>query len=191
MSREITSTPHTAAPLEISTGDLANWLDASAREHGLVWLLVHSDEGIYWGEFRDTGFAIGPLSSTQTPATLNADRIQQARAFGENAEVRIWRSNGQLRAALLRDTSGEACAVIDEEYLLWGTDETQNANGFRILAEGNRGIIHAPPLREAVKQNQRAALSVRHYLRQDPDSGMFYIADSRLVSLNEAQGGQA
>jgi len=78
-------------------------------------------------------------------------------------------------------------ACIGEEHLLWGyarAGETPlRRDGFVQQHEGTQGIVHAPPLDDAMPgETRRASLLVRHYLGED-DAGVARITHSRVVRV--------
>lgn len=176
--------------------ELREWLAEQARQHGLRWLLAHTDSGVIWGDLRTDGLH---LSSAAFPLAvrneLDWETMQQARLFAEHAELLVWYDGRQWQATLHEDTEREQQAseegsadtrthCLDEPYLLWGYSKDnapQQADGFYLLKEGTRGIQHAPPVNAS--EAQRASVWVRHYLREDEATGLLYIAASRLVRL--------
>lgn len=185
------STTSTTA-VEPST-DLRTWLAqqaatvmrGSADNH--CWLLVHCEDGVIWGELRDDGRL--HLSSDVFPErelALRWTTLQQARLFGEQAELLLWRGAQGWRATLHHDAAGDSSECIDEQYLLWGDHGHEPQNGFMRVIEGMQGIVHTPPIDTAPTnepaRTARARLVVRHYLSQD-ESGLVRIRESRLVQL--------
>ncbi len=162
--------------------ELKLWLEERARQHGLRWLLANTDNGIIWGELRDTGLKLSSEAFGQRELRLDRLTLQQLRLFGQQGELRIWPGVKGLSARICCDGQGDAVEWIDEEYLLWGSDAEAADGGFTRLVEGAQGIIHSPPLSFAPSARRRAKLRVRHYLAED-DAGVARISDSRLVEL--------
>lgn len=170
-------------PLAVPTDQsLQTWLTAQANAYDLRWLLVHADNGIIWGELRNGALILSCDVFADPGLHLDPLTLQQARLFGETGELRLWQGARGLQASLCQDDRGAAIAWIDEDYLLWGTQSEQVADGFSVLVEGAQGIAHAPPLSASVTERQRARMRVRHYLEEDAD-GVVRIVDSRLVEL--------
>jgi CRISPR-associated protein (TIGR03984 family) len=170
-------------PLELPPDtELKPWLEEQARQYGLRWLLANTDNGIIWGELRDTGLNLSSEAFGQTELRLDRLALQQLRLFGQQGELRIWPGAKGLSARIYRDGQGGAVEWIDEEYLLWGTVGETVADGFTRLVEGAQGIVHSPPLSFTPSSRRRARLRVRHYLAED-DAGVARISDSRLVEL--------
>lgn len=166
--------------------DVRGWLVSHMNDR-CGWLLVHADDGVIWGRREPDGSLL--LSSdvfdlkSQYPAIaveLRSQTIQQARVFGEEGELLIWREGTRLRGRIIRD--GEAVPDIawQEQHLLWGTANGRPDRGFTLLVEGKQGPQHAVPL--AVSGRQRVALTVRHYVAAD-ENGRAAIVLSRLVDL--------
>ncbi len=158
-----------------------------ARRHGLRWLLAHADDGVIWGEILESGLHLSSDAFPEVSPPLRTVTLQQARLFGSQAELLIWRDGAAWRARLIRDISAEQEGekFCEETYLLWGTHVEERRNGFALLREGRQGLRHAPPLPENAKPPAR--LRVRHYLAYDED-GQAYIACSRLVDLEVERG---
>jgi CRISPR-associated protein (TIGR03984 family) len=156
-----------------------------AGEHHLRWLLAHADDGVIWGEVRENQLHLSSDVFPFVSPPLRAETLQQARLFGREAELLLWKKGTGWQARVIQDGSGEDGEYYDESHLLWGTDVEERQDGFALLREGQEGLRHAPPLPENVHLPVR--LRVRHYLAYDTD-GQAYIAYSRLVDL-ETQGG--
>lgn len=181
--------------------DLRAWLEEyaarDAHKLNFQWLLAHCDDGVIWGEVRADGLHLS-CDQSAFPVrglALRAETLQQARLFGEQAELLIWRGPQDLwHATLRRDEPGKTHEVIDEHQLLWGYDPMLegkapiNRDDFVQLREGSQGIVHAPPLGQSAfpTEMQRATLLVRHYLSED-DSGVVRITHSRLMKLGATQ----
>ncbi len=166
--------------------DPALALGKLAKEYHLHWLLAHADDGVIWGEFRADGLHLSSDVFPQVSPPLRVKTLQQARLFGQDAELLLWKNGAEWRATLAQDGQGENAEYYNESHLLWGTAVEDSRDGFVLLVEGREGLRHAPPL----PSNSRlpALLQVRHYLNYDPD-GQAYIALSRLVGIGH-QGGE-
>ncbi|MFN8472211.1 MAG: CRISPR-associated protein Csx19 [Anaerolineae bacterium] len=210
MSREITNRMTSVDPFSISAtsggvtiqpsqagatptqfqGDVVAWLRGQGSADGVRWLLVHADDGVIWGEWRADGLHLSS-NAYATPgltAELRAKTLLQARAFGPDAELFLWRTDDGWRGRWVRDGQGQPRDTLDEPQLLWGTTREDYQDGFVLLAEGAEGLRHAPPIAEAkLPQDKtkrfRLHLHVRHYLEDDTD-GQARIAFSRLTGLS-------
>jgi len=156
-----------------------------AGRYRLRWLLAHADDGVIWGQVRDDGLHLSSAVFPSVSPPLRAETLQQARLFGPEAELLLWKNETGWQARIIQDASGENGEYYDETHLLWGTDVEERQDGFALLREGREGLRHAPPLPENVPPPVH--LRVRHYVKYDSD-GQAYIAYSRLVAL-ETQGG--
>ena len=170
--------------------DPAGWFERQPNTGEGGWFLAHADDGIIWGQNRD-GHLL--LSGTVFPAVsppLRTITLQQARLFGEQAEVRLWRNGNDFAACRVEDFSGSDSEALDEEYLLWGDQVKDQKNGFSLMADGVQGLLHAVPLdvvRSSSSLNSRGRLlrlKLRHYLSCDQD-GRAHIRLSRLVNLGQ------
>jgi CRISPR-associated protein (TIGR03984 family) len=156
-----------------------------AGEHHLRWLLAHADDGVIWGEVRENQLHLSSDVFPFVSPPLRAETLQQARLFGPDAELLLWKSEDSWQARIIQDASGEDGEHYEETHLLWGTNVERWQDGFALLREGREGLRHAPPLPQNAHPPVR--LRVRHYLAYDSD-GQAYIAYSRLVGI-ESQGG--
>jgi CRISPR-associated protein (TIGR03984 family) len=189
MKREINSGRHRIASLPIPPNfgsETSVALTEQAWLYHLRWLLVHADDGVIWGELRADGLHLSSDAFRDLSPPLRAVSLQQARLFGPDAELLVWKDDSTWRARLIEDGAGESGEYFDEAYLLWGTKAEQGQSGFLLLCEGKEGLRHSPPLPQEIRLPAR--LQVRHYLSYDGE-GQAYIAGSRLVAI-ENQGGE-
>jgi CRISPR-associated protein (TIGR03984 family) len=177
-------------PWEELDEDLAPWLEAQAREHGLTTLLVYADDGVIWGLIRNDKLitardVFGEKMSPSPP--LRMETLQQARLFGPAAEVLLWRAQGGWRARLVQDGAGGAGTYYDEIQILWGNQREDARDGFTLVNDGRQGLRHAPPVnapRDAFADDHHPLrLRVRHYLATDPETGLLRVALSRLTQV--------
>jgi CRISPR-associated protein (TIGR03984 family) len=158
------------------------WL-AARMNAGMPWLLAHVDDGVIWGCAADGALRLSNQVAKinadypNTAATLSATTLQQARIFGPDGELLIWRTDEGFAARVTTD--GPSDDGWDEQHLLWGR-RTLEAEGFTVLKEGRQGQAHAAPL--TLAESGRAALIVRHFAAQAED-GRAMVALSRLVDL--------
>jgi len=177
--------------LDPHPSDLRAWLEEQAAQHkqlGLRWLLAHCHDGVIWGELREGALALSCDLFTERGLTLRLSTLQQARLFGADGELLLWPGpRGTWQITLRRDEPGDEAHYFDEQHLLWGTRVLDEKKGFLQLAEGVQGIVHTPPITSppsSAKQNEaRARLKVRHYLGEDPTTGMLRVVGGRLVEL--------
>lgn len=185
---------------------LKAWLLAQAEAYSLRYLLAHADDGVIWGRVDakidgSEGLEL-ILSHAVAPGispVLSAMTLQQARLFGETAELLLWRDGDNIfHYRLLADDAGMSTVYsecYDEAQLLWGTDGQQLEHNFTLLRDGAQGFCHAVPLALNLEidgsllrqenQNQIGPrLRVRHYLAQDNDDPTARVAVSRLVGLS-------
>ena len=195
--RAINKTSHTidTKPFATLPADLRAWLEEyAARDQGKLrfrWLLAHCDDGVIWGELRDGTLHLSSDAFPMRGLALRGATLQQARLFGSQAELLIWRGpRDQWHASLRRDDQGDEVECIDEPQLLWGylgedDPPPPEHDGFVQLHEGSQGIVHAPPLGDSPlpTEQRRVSLLLRHYLAEDPDTGVVRIGHSRLVKV--------
>lgn len=168
------------------------WL-AERMTEGMPWLLVHADDGVIWGGRTENGTV--SLSSevaaitTHYPSTaveLRAKTLHQARVFGRDGELLVWRTDDGFKARKSTDGPALPADAWEESHLLWG-ERTMEAGGFTVLKEGQQGQVHAAPLR--VSEGSRAMLTVRHFVMRDDDDRAVAVM-SRLVNLTAGRPGQ-
>lgn len=165
--------------------DPAAWVTARMNP-GMPWLLVHVDDGVIWGRWQaDGGLLLSsdlfadPKRHPATGAKLQGMTVQQLRIFGPEGEILLWRDDDDFQGRRVADGSSMPEDCWEEQHILWGTRQEEQ-QGFTLLEEGDQGQIHAVPL--SVADNQRAALTVRHYLAADED-GQASVVMSRLTNL--------
>jgi len=166
------------------------WL-AGRMSDGRPWLLAHADDGVIWGKRQKDGSLTlsgevfnDPDRFPSIAVDLDAETLQQARIFGPEGELLIWRGDDGFYWRSIDDGPEPPDDAIEEWHLLWGMGERIAAqDGFSLLQEGQRGQRHAPPLDiDSVPNADRPALKVRHYIAYDKED-QAYIALSRLVKL--------
>ena len=197
MSREIIECSYSITPVEVETGFAdtpANWLAKKAVAHGLITLLAHADDGVIWGRMIGEQLALSDDVFPEVSPPLRAVTLQQARLFGEQAELLVWRDGeGNWHGRLLDDDGTERSGwCFDEAQLQWGDHLEGEKDGFTLVAEGQEGLRHAVPLSAAGisfdpagKKRERwhpLRLGVRHYLERDED-GTLIIVQGRLTRL--------
>jgi CRISPR-associated protein (TIGR03984 family) len=211
MTRKITGAK--PARLEkIATGDLVElkpWLEKKAKKYELKWLLAHLDDGVVWGRILDAG----PLATSDevlkdmkqhdnltvkaddnfTPP-LRLETLQQARLFGEKAELLLWRDgDNELHARLIADVTDTANTTwpqcFDEPQLLWGTHGIPANDDFTLIWEGSQGMHQIIPIKldvdgdNKIVKGKEPKLRVRHYLNKKEEGEARMVA-SRLVGID-------
>ncbi len=171
------------------------WLTARAREIGATYFWGYAENGALWGRFDDAGLKLSGDVFQEFQIALTPTTLQQARVFGANGELFLWRAGNEWRACVIRDLQGEQ-DCIPRRYWLWGTPHTDEntkqivaQDGFTLFVEGAQGMRHTPP-RADFQVNQRAALQVKHYVAYD-EEGQAYVAVSRLVDVIAITAGGA
>ena len=119
------------------------------------------------------------LIDTRTDFT--ADRLTEARAFSETAELHVIQVNGAWRGRIRTDGVGEETEVFDQRQLLWGNCKA-SSGGVSELKE-DRGISLEIPLEIPVGDNSRAWLQIRSYLAAD----RFEFTDFRICGIGKSE----
>ncbi len=172
--------------------DLRNWLQKQAKEHNLIYLLAHADDGVIWGKLQSDGTlktsaeaAQGNSIAENICPPLRLRTLQQARLFGKDGELLLWRDGDNVfHARLIVDVKDDGATrwkeAYDEPQLLWGTQSVALQDGFTLLEDGAQGLRHAVPLQGLDMTKQRVQLLVRHYLA---DEDFARVSVSRLVTV--------
>jgi CRISPR-associated protein (TIGR03984 family) len=179
---------------------LTQWLTTQAKSFGCTTLLAHAEDGVIWGRFDKNENEVELRSSyeaelaaqTKEPysAALHPDTLWQARLFGADAEVLLWREQGVPNAAwqsrVIEDKAGEDTLFdryFDEPQLLLGYESTPlGETGFTRMREGSAELVHVLPMDvNDVDRQHRVKLVVRHYLSKNEP--LAWVAATRLVKL--------
>lgn len=171
---------------------LADKLAEKAAAHDLRFLLSFHDDGVVWGRWDGQTWKLSSRVAPNVSPAFRALTLQECRAFGESAELYLYRDGSQLRGYLLREGEGEELDYFSEAHLLWGDQGKEADDGFTVLREGRQGLRHAIPIAlnnlPQKAGNGRdphlAQLRVRHYIGYAPDDRA-YIRYSRLVAVEE------
>lgn len=183
-------------PLEITnfSVDLSGWFQKQPSVGDMIWFLGHADDGVIWGRVQDGKLITSDRAFNRISPPLRRSTLQQARIFGRNAEVRVWRNGAEFRACLLEDQPDNNAEAFDEETILWGNNAEAKKEGFTLMSDGRQGLRHAVPIDvpdsvfgTSSNKLRPLRLLIRHYLTYDRD-GQARIALSRLVNLY-VQGG--
>jgi len=174
---------------EFADGPVA-WLAQQAITYGLTTLLAHADDGVIWGRMVGGRLALSSDAFPKVSPRLRAVTLQQARLFGEQAELLVWRDgDGHWHGRLLDDNGTDLRGWrFDEAQLQWGDHVEAEKDGFTLLAEGQEGLRHAVPLPAGDISFDPPGwhplcLRVRHYLERDKEDGILIITQSRLTRL--------
>ena len=116
---------------------------------------------------------------------FSVDRLTEARAFSETAELHLIRANGAWRGRVRTDGAGEETEIFDQRQLLWGKCKA-SSGGESVLKE-DRGISLKVPLEMPVEMpkgsDSRAFLKIRSYLAAD----RFEFTDFRICGIGTAE----
>lgn len=186
----------TDMPETFEEATLQAWLLEQAGTYHLTILLAHVDDGVIWGEVRGDKLALSGCVFPAVSPRLRAKTLQQARLFGLDAELLLWRDgDGAWRARVIRDEAGASDAQwrFDEPQIQWGDHKEDERDGFTLVADGQQGLRHAVPLCDIKDDFDKPEdkhpdrwhplrLGVRHYLVRE-DDGALSIVQSRLTEL--------
>lgn len=178
-------TADTKIDLSTFAADMAAWFAAQPSLGRETWLLAYAEDGVIWGKLAN-GKLMLPKSDTPTLSPLT---LLEARLFGADGEIHIWRTDGGFSACRVTDTPAESGA-FDEIQRLWGTASDGTADGFTQLVDGQEELRHAVPVEIPndyfTTQHPRyhpALIQTRHYFAIDEKTGVATVALSRLVCV--------
>ena len=178
---------------------LRDWLQSKMTDTS--YLLAHADDGVIWGHLVDKQLVIARDVAEELAdddqkrrllavcPSLDWSTLWEARVFDENEMYHLWQSGEDwICTHYTNDTNKKNDAqaifndVIDEEQLTWGTPNRRyELEGFTVMRDGQQGLVHVVPLK--VKDNHRLWLRVRHYVKEDDNTGFNHITASRLLGL--------
>ncbi|RIK36172.1 MAG: TIGR03984 family CRISPR-associated protein [Chloroflexi bacterium] len=198
--RQLRQTSFQTAPVSVDTlaQNLIAWFEQQPSVGSQAWLLTHSEVGVIWGRAEEGRLLLANEIFGDDVPSLQLNTLQEARLFGEQAEVRLWRIDDGFQACRISDQPGIGEA-FDECHHLWGTqivkkdsNAVQRQRGFTMMVDGREGLRHAPPVEvpDQVLGNQRGnlryrpvRLCTRHYIDYDLQTGQAFIPMTRLVRL--------
>ncbi len=168
--------------------DPRTWLAKQTASY--QYLLAHTLDGVIWGVYGDGHWHLsGDLQSPPSP-DLNRDNLLELRLFSSQAEIYIWREDGQFIARTIQDGAEKPTGeyeAYDEPQMLWGTTGKLVGDRFVRLEDGSEGLGHLVPLPglgNFGRGNERPVrLSIRHYIEQDKEAGLARVTMSRLFDL--------
>jgi len=165
-------------PLPIEDGiSLEAWLEKHVKADDV--LLAHALDGVIWGKIES-----GRLL---TSSSFNIATLQELRLFNSEREIHVWRIGDTWHARQIVDKDDiTADDYIEESHILWGTKVTGQNGIFITVEDGAQGLRHTVPIDATGvnDKNSRLCLVVRHYFDEDENTGVNYIAYSRLVNLD-------
>ena len=187
--REIRRGGYRVTPVQVTLADdPAPWLVEQACTNGLTTLLAHADDAVIWGRVIGQELHTSHDAFDGISAPLRTLTLQQARLFGPQAELLLWREETGWLARLVKDVPDANAEYYDESQILWGDQRQAEHDGFTLVYEGQQGLRHAPPLvvpEEAFAPDHHPLrLRVRHYLATDAETGLLRAALCRLVALD-------
>ena len=97
---------------------LVDWLGAQVAAYNLRWLLAFQEEGVIWGDVRESGLALSCDAHSSRNLKLTWRTLQQLRLFSSESELFVWRTAQTFQARLWLDTPGTQHEVIDEQQFI-------------------------------------------------------------------------
>lgn len=196
MTRTIEKVTHKCKPQTVDSQQrIADWL---AGQKTYKWLLAHCYDGVVWGEYTAEGWQTS--SGYANSPALRWETLLELRLFSETQELFVWRVGDGFRGRAINDTEGDLHEYYDEAQILWGSEvdeekQKKAPEGFTVVVDGQQQLKHVVPISDDkltfVKDKQPfrpLRLHLRHYVKQDDETGLALVEVSRLVKL-EAQNG--
>jgi CRISPR-associated protein (TIGR03984 family) len=167
---------------------LADAIRAAVLDRSVAFL---SSPGRYQvAEVRDSA-CHGPVG------LCSLDEVFEARAFNPEAEMRwLHVDSGLGRAVVLAEDEralptafGQplsplvAAEVLPQRYMLWGRPTPPRHDGWISLYAARIGMLEVPLT--ASGSGRRAYLTAREYISVEQDHGNAYVAEERLLTLEE------
>lgn len=166
--------------------DLRGWLSEQMEEAAL---LAHTDDGLVWGRVQDGKVRIVHDVFPDVFPLLREETLWQLWLFGPDTELYLWRDGDRWQRRLITEREGDEREYYDERQMLWGVYRQSSHDGFTLVDEGQQGLAHAAPLDVLPDafddQRHPLRLRLRHYLAEEPESGLLRVTLSRLVELYE------
>jgi CRISPR-associated protein (TIGR03984 family) len=167
---------------------LARAIELAAFGSGIALLASPSRYEV--ADLRD-GVCRGPAG----PCAL--DEVFEARVFDGGLELRwLHSASGHGRAVVLAENEAElpadlgerlpeltAVHLFDQNYLLWGMAAAPQAGGWTTLFSARIGTISVPLASSG--PGRKVRLRAREYVAVEPAYGNAYVAEERLLGLEE------
>jgi hypothetical protein len=105
---------------DVNDTSISNWLESSVSSFASEgWLVCEMDDGITWGRLEKN-----TLFTSDKSKEIRVDTLRSLKLFDKNYELRLWRREHQLKAALLlasnTENHSEMFAERMEKYPLIG-----------------------------------------------------------------------
>lgn len=127
------------------------------------------------------------------------DEVFEARVFSGDLELRwLHAGSGRGRAVALSEEEDslpgelgdplpalEAVRTFDQRYLLWGTTVEPAADGWATLFSARVGLLSVPLASFSRERDRKVRLRAREYVAVEPAYGNAYVAEERLLGLEE------
>ena len=158
-------------------GDVITCLHGEAKNYR--YLLAHCEGGVVWGRVEGGALKLAPGAES----VLLTTTLQEARLFGVDGELHIWRvGDAKFRGRRIREhaESAQYEEAFDERRILWGDHCEKQENGFALLADGMQGLRHWAPVELAAPSTCDVRLRVRSYISE---VGAAQVTASRLVGV--------
>jgi len=170
-----------------SAGDLRSWL-TRVWPFGAAWLLARADDGVIWGMIANGELRVGGDERPGEVRPLRRETVQDLKVFSPEGELRLWRRDAELRAALV--TTADAppgqhfVTAEDRSFPLLGSPDNGQQPGSFSRYRGGAGQQHFVPVFDLPP----LWLDARFYYAAT-DSGVLRMFEYRLLSLS-GQGDQ-
>ena len=160
----------------MNTKDYLSWLlggpkpaEASTE---LKWAVLQATDTLVWAvRDGDTWHRTDQVQGSGVRA-LQADRVFEARLFGPEEQLLLWREGeGELRHSLLRATEGE---WVEKTLNFVGAPHPLRDSAFTLRSDEAGRVTVVP--------HGKGVLTA-HLLEEDPDTGLVRIVATRFVKI--------
>lgn len=191
MRREIHNVTFESAQIKLDsfTTDIPGWFLKQATVGEPGWFLAHAEDGVIWGRLENGALELSSDVYSAISASLREITLWEARLFGANGEIRVWRTDEGFQARRIFDNQETGRTALDEQHHLWGTEKVEAKGNFTVLIDGQEGLRQIVPLAVADRyfpqegRHRPVILRWRHYVGYD-EHGQARIDASRLVGLD-------
>jgi len=176
--------------------DIVKWAGGgpmpAGTANGFKWLLAHLADGITWGKVDGNGrWTLGSTAFPGLCPTIREGNLRELRVFGRKAEILVWNNDEGFSGRILEDDAAggqhSGVAPDNETRILLGDRLIEGPkDGYSRVGTGD-GREQAVPLECSQEDFSNGwwplRLKVRHYFKQDEDTGAVRVAATRLVDV--------
>lgn len=179
-------------PTEItfeSSASIRQWLADTWENDGDGWILGHAYSGLLCGKAVNKEIVLSFDADPAWGADLDPETLLDLRVFNKDKELRLWRKGMDIAVCIVREEkSAEKNYLSFDEKQIFMVGERKGSplpkNGISFSLLTGPGGRQALPV-DWDGSNKKYRLHVRHYLKQDVNTGMLRIYESRLLDISD------